>query len=321
MSENKTISYENFKKEIFENILDYLPDSYKGCVVQIAQILKPNKKIDVLSLVDTDSQFSPSLYIEDYYDHYLKGCSIHYILKDMAANYLEAMQYVKRQNLDLNSLTDYENVKDLIYPRLIDKNSNREFLEGVPHKEMADLAITYAIRINAASPTPGLATVSNSLFDCWKKDINEIHEASIRNMERADDIEFSNINELLKRIYGSMYKTACLNFWGPTYKENCQGNDLIPLYVLKSEHSVPYGAALLLSKNLMQHVIKTCGKNLLILLSSIYNCIIIPNVDDESIPSFRQMVEEVNNNAVEVQERLSNNVYRYDPEKNELYIA
>ena len=76
---------------------------------------------------------------------------------------------------------------------------------------------------------------------------------------------------------------------------------------------------MLVVPGVMEMIREKIGPDFVILPSSIHECLIVKKLAD--IDEYRTMVREVNNTQVDPQDRLSDNVYYYDYNTNEIKIA
>ena len=95
----------------------------------------------------------------------------------------------------------------------------------------------------------------------------------------------------------------------------------IPLFVL-SNGDYMNGASVMLYKDPLRDFANYMGHDLYILPSSIHEVILL--LDDEYVQSseeLREMVRETNRMVVDQEEVLSDHIYHYDREKDEIRIA
>ena len=93
------------------------------------------------------------------------------------------------------------------------------------------------------------------------------------------------------------------------------------MFVLTNESNL-FGAACIIYPNLLQHYAAEAQTDFYILPSSIHEVILL--LDDEYVQSseeLREMVRETNRMVVDQEEVLSDHIYHYDREKDEIRIA
>lgn len=135
------MNYDIFKEVVAEKILDYLPEEYKNRKVEIHSVDKVNQTKDGLNLLSEGMEMgiSPTIYVNDMYEHYKVSGDLNDVLKTAAENMEKAMQEspVSKESLD------FENAKDNIVFQLINTEQNKEMLKSTPNRAFQDLSIIY----------------------------------------------------------------------------------------------------------------------------------------------------------------------------------
>lgn len=83
------------------------------------------------------------------------------------------------------------------------------------------------------------------------------------------------------------------------------------IYVV-SNRNCQYGAASILSKTAYEQLSSVFGHTFIILQSSIHECLVIPYDENADLHYYTQMVNEINMNEVQPEDRLANYAYIYD---------
>ena len=89
-----------------------------------------------------------------------------------------------------------------------------------------------------------------------------------------------------------------------------------------SNRRLLYGAAVLAYPNIIQNLSKELGdSDLVVIGSSVHEIIILPVTEELCLQDIKKLVVEVNRNVVNWTEVLSDSVYYYDSEKQELRVV
>ena len=78
------MSFEEFKQEIADNIKDHLPDQYQDSTVQLNTVQKNNEALDAITITSPDSNVSPTIYLNSFYEDYQNGQDMDTIMDRIA---------------------------------------------------------------------------------------------------------------------------------------------------------------------------------------------------------------------------------------------
>ncbi|MCR4649692.1 MAG: DUF5688 family protein [Lachnospiraceae bacterium] len=291
------MDYKMFK----ECILDGMKERFADNEFEYKEVLKNNGvKLDGLVVKTSGNRLFPTVYVNDYYSMFEKSndmCSI----CDMIENVIR--DNTVEGNIDVDSLIDFESVKDRIVFKLINFEKNAELLENVPYKKFLDLAIVYYILIGEEAFNNGSILINNSHIKMWGKSVEDI-----------DAIAKENAPELLKADIKSIEETLKALLPG---EENIE-EDLLSggcnMYVLSNDKNM-FGASVLLYDNVMSQFKDIVKGDMFILPSSVHEVIMIPSMLVDEISRLDEMICEVNETQVPVTDILSDHAYIYNFEK------
>ena len=181
--------------------------------------------------------------------------------------------------------------------------ANKETLSYSPHKRILDLAVIAFVSNNEVPlGRPGIIDVSDRLLKIWGVSKEEMFATALKNT--MNDAFCCKLSDLL---------AAQDDFQLPPGVE-------IPMYILTTNYRTR-GASMLLNGLALNQIAEELNCNLFIYPSSIHEVLILP---DEGTRKQRrmqkEMVEEVNESNVSPEERLSNSVYYFDREKQEVTL-
>lgn len=318
------MTFEEFKEEVKENIKDYLPIDYQDAKVEINDVIKNNDThLSGLTIRKEDTGIAPTIYLEDFYNQVESGQhSVEGIMLRIADVYEGAMNndISKDAKGIVNQITDYDATKDKIVPRIVNKESNEERLQGLPHTEMGDLAVTYHVDLGTSEDGQMSVAINNEMMEKYGVSVEELHDQACANMETMTPTQFKSMADTLMEImvpdYAEMSEErreevkAEMGVAGP-------GEDA--MYVI-SNSSKTFGAAALLDSDTMDQIEEKIGE-FYILPSSVHECILVPKTQDMDLATLENMVQEVNATQVAPNEVLSDHVYAYDSETKEIYRA
>ena len=90
-----------------------------------------------------DSNLAPTIYLEEFYQKYLKGQQV----PDLADSICSIYQEIRvKKTCDCQNLFDFNHVKEHIVYKLIRRDANEELLKQIPYEPFLDLAVVYYIQ-------------------------------------------------------------------------------------------------------------------------------------------------------------------------------
>ena len=289
------MKFDEFANVVVEKIRDYLPDTFAEAEVKLETVIKNNDlKLTGITIRREGSNICPTIYLEQYFKAYESGAEMDKILGKIADT---RMKNDFEESFDADQFKDFDWVKDMIVPRLVNKEQNLEQLTERPYSAIADLAVTYHIMLfNGNASTP----VTNDFMKVWGIKTEELHELAVRNMARLIPGTFRGMSVVMNALCGG--KTDVLD----------PENEM--LFVLSNEGGW-YGAAAVLDDKIMKSVVKRVGEKFYVLPSSVHELLVVPSNIGMDVGQLKEMVTSINASEVALEERLSNNVYRYSTEK------
>ena len=312
------LNYEEFKEKIKDDIKDYMDEKYKDCGVVIRKVNKTNREVDGLNFYDIPGlkNATPTIYVNNLYEEYERTGKYEEVIR-IAAETME--RGIKSFNDEIKAeLLDTSRLKDNVFFTLINAEQNKELLKTVPHREFEDLAIVY--RWNLGNDSLGTYTnlVDNDLAKKEGLTENDLYNAANKNTKELFPILVKNMNEVIgEMIFGESgideeMQKEFSEVMQETPDENC-------MYVITNESKL-FGAASMLYEEPIHELAERVGSDLYILPSSVHEVIAV-SADFGSPEELAEMVYEVNMEQVDINDRLSNQVYQYDKDLRTLRLA
>lgn len=279
------MTFTEFQDYVQSNIRNYLPQAYNNSQILLQNVTKKGDMVLTglcVELPNTNTR--PTIYLNQYYDEYAEHGDIDRAMKTIASQvvYCEGMS-IAQQNFDFNLISDFNKVKNIIMPRLMNADNNQSYLQDKPHKYIEDMAVTYYIELNQQMTIP----VNNDILKSYNISINTLHDTAI--------------NNLVKDV-------VCFSIAPGA-----------PMLIL-SRHDGIDGAALMLSTKILNKIATDLNDNLYIIPSSVDEVMLIhesivhdKNDISNSIPQVNKML----NTAM----KLSNNLYIYNKQTDKVDVA
>ncbi len=289
------MSYEQFIERMEEKLRGSLDG---GRSLYVRQVTKNNgMKRKGFVFCEPGVNVSPTIYLEEYYERYKRGCPF----EQVADQILSLYTHVRMQHSwEGEFVTKYVNVRPRLIYQLINRKKNRELLRQVPYVPYLDLAIVFHVLVDMKEDDR-IATmlVRNEHLKRWKVTKEEIYEEACANTKRLLPEEFTTLYALLTEEEGP----AAL-------EENQDERQEYSMYILTNRIR-NFGAAAVLYRDVLKNIGKYLKEDFYVLPSSIHEVIIVP---DSSAPSWREtamIVKEINETQVREEEVLSDISYHY----------
>ena len=290
------MTFDMFQEYIEEHILE----GWKSDVeLDVAMVTKNNGvQLRGLYIKSKEMNVSPAIYLDEYYSYYLKGESLEEIICRIREEYEWKISRVADYHFKLEK---FEYVKDRIIYRLVNYKKNEEILEDCPYLKLYDLALTF--RWVAHSDDIGISTalVTNQEMEAWGISMNELLLAARENTPRLFQAQMLNMDEMIQRA------GVCMPM----------DRSAIPMYIMTNRQEVN-GASVLLYDDVLQTFALKKKTDFYILPSSIHEVILVPSDRIDNPSDLFTMVEDANRTVVALGDILSDSVYYYNREKNQI---
>lgn len=297
------MNYEQFCKLIERTIGEFLPEELEDCETSLHYADKANnvKKVGITFQLYGE-RFSPTIYLEDFYQKFKNGKSF----EDVCVELVKVYEKCIDKGLDTSFLEGYkvEIVKDRIIMRMLNYKDNRMFLRDVPHKLVDDLAVYYVIVIHTDKENTATMLIRNEHLNELGISCDELHEIACKNTREVYRPELRSVREKLKKLK----KTDAL----PVKK-----NPSDELYVLSNEIG-QYGAVNILYPDIAEKVREVIGGDYYIIPSSVHEILLITKECGLTPKCIGEMIREINMTQVDREEWLSDHAYEMDFDKKEL---
>lgn len=311
------MNYHEFLDEVSKQVKDYFPKEYQNAKVELNHIVKTNdQELDGLIIRREQDTVVPQIYLNGYFELYENGVSLSEILMGIYANYFQNTVQ-SFENLPEN-VSDYEQIKDRIVVQLVNRDMNQALLEEVPGKEIPDTDLAAIFKIPLFTDERGTATirVTKEMMEPWGQELETVYQDALANTERDNPAQLTTLGAMMSELLELPIFQNEVKWEKP---ETCE-MEPYEQYVLTNADRM-YGAATLLYPEVLQQLSDNMQSNLFILPSSIHELILMRDTGELNAIELQTMVMGVNQEAVLIEERLSDEVYYYDGKEHTLSMA
>lgn len=281
-------------QRLFENFKEKMEVEYDSVSVEKISVMKNNGvKLDGAVVHQEGEVISPTIYFEAYADEIAEGS----LSVEQATNrMMEAYEYGMLEQPVLPEL-NRENAQKNLYAVIVNSAQNKEILEEVPHREIEDLSVIarYGVAENASF------LVKSSMCGILGMEPSEILEYAERN-SRNKEYSVKSMEEVLAGFMGDDIPTEIMD------EIVAEQNAAIPMYVITNQEMSQGAIGVFINEDVRKEIFDKIGGEYYLLPSSVHECIAIPaeGLDENML---QNMVYDVNLTQVDIQDRLSDNVY------------
>lgn len=203
------MNYEIFKEVVKDSFKDYLPEQYKDMELRVCSVNKVNRMMDGINLIGGSEvkNVSPTIYINDMYDHY-KACND---LKEAIQAGADRMVNAFKMCPEAPRI-DFAEAKDNIVFQLVNTEQNKEMLAGVPRRDFQDLSIIYRWVIKMDDDGIQSTLIQNSLAEQLGVNEEQLFKMAAENTRRIFPPRIRSMNEVIFERYCKFLNSLDVSF-------------------------------------------------------------------------------------------------------------
>ncbi len=300
------MDYESFKARVMNEFLDYMPERYSDCEIELRKVPKVNTCLTgvVIKPKGTPRSYcSPTFYMERMYDQYLECESFEKVMANQALYLEESLKCLPDDILQF----DFEKIKDKIVFQIVNTRENQEMIKYCPHRDFMDLTIVYRAIVSIDEHGVSGFLITNDIAKSEELTESVLYRLAKKNTKKIFPFKSERIEDTMVRL---------MKRWGVEDKhiaETFEGKDDIPekdrVYVVSNEAEF-FGANALLYSDVLKKIVNSIGTDCYILPSSVHDLVILSTETFSESNKLISLVKETNSEHVRVSERLSDNIYR-----------
>ena len=210
----------------------------------------------------------------------------------------------QRPEFDINSLSDYSQMKEKLAMEVVSTDANAELLSRVPHKEIEDMSIVYRFVLESNEDGRASILVTDQLLESMGVSPEQLHADALRTAPELKPVVIKGMSEVMAEMMGMSAEDLAM-MGMPTDPADEQ------MYVATVPDKI-HGAGVIAYQNFMDQAAERAGGDFFILPSSIHELLIVPDNGQMSLRDLEAMVREVNATQVAPEDKLTDNVYHYD---------
>lgn len=292
----------------FQNqILQEAKDRMWGVQVEIRPVEKlQGESYTGLSIQPNDGPMAATLNLDTVYNQMVdQGKSFQEVADDLITHAADII--IDMPKIDVNDITNYEQMKNTLVVQVIPTDRNAEMLADIPHKNIEDMSLVYRMQIDQNENGTSSVLITNAMLENYGVTVDQLHQDAMDAAVINNPATFRSMQEVLSDLMG-MPADLMPPMDGPQ------------MYVASVENSLN-GAGVIAYPDFMNQVAEQVGGDFFVLPSSVHEVLVVP--DDGSIDrhDLESMVREVNASEVLPKDQLSDNVYHYDSQDQVFELA
>ncbi len=296
------MTYPEFRETIFEILKEMLP---KDVSIRLLDVEKLNNSLRHGILFTKDKvPFSSTIYLEPFFKAFVKGRDMYELAKDLLCCYEEETIELPKCVFDLS---DYETAKENIFARLIHLEQNKNLLKDTPYLSFLDFAIVTYFEIDSEELYQGSVLLKDNLVKNWKVTKEELLLWALQNTKDKKEMLFKDMAEVLENHLSEEEKHI--------YRQQPSG-----MYVLTNTQKY-FGTILVYFPEVLQKIHRMIGEDYYLLPASIHEWIVIPMSNAGDSNFLKQMVQQINRSELLPEEVLSNEIYFYNSDTQNIHIC
>ena len=271
--------------------------------VKVHEVTKNNGlKLTGVTVMRENENIAPTVYL----DNYSEDDDVEYIAMDIVATIEKARNITPV--IDIESINNFDNIKDKLVVRLINYKANEEMLSTLPHIKYLDLAIICYINIC----DDGTAKVTNQMLKAWEITRDELFDVAMENTQNVMPVDGRNIFEYMCELaFGKKAYHEGLDVFNTSFTN---------LYLLSNTEKF-FGASVILYNRVLETLADQAKSDLLFIPSSVHEWLVMPYDESMDMGVIMEMIGSVNATDVKEDEVLSDHPYIYRRHTKQFWIA
>lgn len=295
--------YYGFLDEVAEK-LQAAQNPFSGQIrINVKDVEKANG-MSYRGIVVADDQLGMGVTInmDKHYKMYLAGKPVDEIVDLVQQQAMDAFE--EKPDVDISRMKDYESLCSNVIMEAVSREKNAEYLQNVPHFDMADLSIIYRVNLGESrNQGIGVITVDNRLLNSMGVSQDQFQKDVFNQVLSGDPPILKSLTEVL----------------GGSFIGDGSGPDG-GLFLATNSNAL-YGASVIAIPGFLDQAAEELGGSFYILPSSVHEVLFLKNDQAMEVQDLENMVQEINESIVSPEEQLSDRVYHYDAKEKIFELA
>ena len=290
------MKYQDFVKQVVTSVKSEVD---RETTVRVKPVRRNNDfSSDGLNIVKDENIFSPTVFLDECYEDYLKGRSIMGIVSDITGFY---NSHEPSNSLDISYFYNFTDVASHLAFKIINFERNIELLGEVPFERFLDFAVVCFCLVTHPVFGTGSILIKDEHLAYWNI-----------SKETLFGVAKSNASSILPcRINSAEDELDLMEMEDLDY----------PVMFMLTNNKKYYGASTILYEGVLEKLTDLVNNDIYLIPSSVDEMFVIGKTKRYNPEILKNMVEDINRNYVAKESFLSNNIYMYSKEEKELVIV
>ena len=323
------------QKKIREFAKEHLPEMVRQRLtdrsiseVYSKESVKNNGEVYLgITVVPAGQEIAPCIYVESYIPPdpavFQQEGVWEKVADRMAFDFRYALDTVEPKAEELFLEKD---IKDKLILKVVNRDRNDKLLSMYPHKDFLDLSVLLEWEVTCGGRI-GYIHISDAILQNWGQSFDEMYQVALENTMRKYPGKVEPLENVLRELIGddnSICPHGILGASDSGASSETAGEETLsdfksPFYYLGTSRSVQ-GVVVLLYPEMMKEVYRKIKEPFYVLPSSVNELLVLPCSFEPRHDRLKNLVWEVNTYVLDRADILSDLLYVYDPESDELKV-
>ena len=294
------MDFEEFKNELMELVTQELDNrGIENISLRFDTINSPDGQNERMVVSVGDSKMSMAFRLKEIYRDIEYGEEMDHAVDRICNTIKESISVIETKEEGVKAfITDYEQVKDNTYLRLVPGDS--PILSEAPHKKVEDMALVVSIALVNFSDENGksVVVVTKPLMEMYGIDEKQLFADAERNSLQYEPVVFTPLGQMIKDLIKAE------NLPDPA-------DEGIIAYIATNRSGF-HGASVVSYPDFCKEASETLGGSFYLIPSSVHEFILIKDDGTPKAKDLNRMIKNVNETVLEPRDFLSDQCYHYD---------
>lgn len=234
---------------------------------------------------------SAGIDVEPFYRSVQQGESLFVVMEELLHTAREVAETLPECQTEF--ALDYEKLRKKLAMQVVSTAANRELLQKLPHRNLADLSVVYRFYLGDTENGTRTILITNLLLEQMGIRAEQLMQDAEKEAPVYLPLRIRNMGEVLQDLTGLEFRED------------------FPMWVASTSGAV-YGAGVLAYPDFLEYAANLLGGDYYLLPSSVHEVLLLADDGTMTAETLTGMVTSVNASEVQPEDRLTDNAYHYE---------